>query len=133
VEERVGMNVLRADRGWSDGGPTVLLSPWWIREHWGRAFDIERVDDGMPGTQGLVVARPRQNPPSRAELERIDVREPREIAALSHNVNQLRREAAAARAHVAAEYESSRSWRVTAPLRKLYGAMRTALRGFGGP
>lgn len=134
VEERVGMNVLRADRGWSDGGPTVLLSPWWIREHWGRAFDLERIEDGaVPGTQGLVVARPRQNPPSRTELERIDVREPREIAALSHNLRQLRREAAAARAHVAAEYESSRSWRATAPLRKLNGAMRSALRGLRGP
>jgi SAM-dependent methyltransferase len=35
VEERIGMNVLTADRGWDEGGPTVLLSPWWIREHWG--------------------------------------------------------------------------------------------------
>ncbi len=34
-EDRVGMNVLRRDQGWDDGGPIVLMSDWWVREHWG--------------------------------------------------------------------------------------------------
>ena len=30
-EERIGMNVLKAHAGWDEGGPMVLMSPWWIR------------------------------------------------------------------------------------------------------
>lgn len=122
-EDGIGMNVLHADRGWKQGGPIVLLSPWWIREHWGRAFEIERLDDGATGgTHGLVVARPKPNPPQASELERVDASEPREIEAMRHNIRQLRREAAAAHAEVERviqSYESSRSWRLTAPLRTL--------------
>src|SRR6266566_5940336 len=40
VEDRIGMNVLRPGHSWDLGGPMVLHSPWWIRAHWGRAFDI---------------------------------------------------------------------------------------------
>jgi SAM-dependent methyltransferase len=122
-EGRIGMNVLNAGRSWEDGGPTVLLSPWWIREHWGRAYEIERIDDSaLFTTQGLVVARPKPDPGDRAELERIDAGDPREIAALRHNVEQLHREAR--RTQVELEraiegYETSLSWRLTAPLRRV--------------
>jgi hypothetical protein len=93
VEERIGMNVLKADQGWERGGPTVMMSPWWIREHWARAFEVVRLSaGGAPHTQGMVVARPKTKAPSRAELERIDPREPREVMALRHNICQLQRE-----------------------------------------
>jgi SAM-dependent methyltransferase len=119
-EDRVGMNVV-AERGWDEGGPSVLLSSWWITEHWGRAFEIDRIDSAAGwGTQGQIVARPKPDPPSKAELERIDSRDSREIEALRHNIRQLRREAGAARAEVtrtATGYESSLSWRLTQPLR----------------
>ena len=122
-EDRIGMNVLSAHRGWDRGGPSVLLSPWWIREHWGRAFEIEHIEDGRAfGTHGMVVARPRPDPPDRVELERINTDDPREIAALRHNIDQVGREAAAADAEVARTieaYETSLSWRATAPLRRL--------------
>jgi hypothetical protein len=32
------MNVLYHQRDWEIGGPAVLMSEWWVREHWGRAF-----------------------------------------------------------------------------------------------
>ncbi len=42
-ESRVGMNVYECGQQWALGGPMVLHSPWWIREHWGRAFDVLEV------------------------------------------------------------------------------------------
>lgn len=39
-EDRVGMNVLRHSQDWDAGGPMVLMSDWWVRSHWGRAFEI---------------------------------------------------------------------------------------------
>jgi SAM-dependent methyltransferase len=128
VEERIGMNVLKADEGFEHGGPMVLMSPWWIEEHWGRAFEIVRLTAGAtPPAHGMIVARPRPEAPTRAELERIDSDEPREITALRHNIRQLQQESAAARAdieRVTRGFESSRSWRVTAPLRRLGSRVR---------
>jgi SAM-dependent methyltransferase len=119
-EERIGMNVLHAERGWEQGGPVVLLSRWWIQEHWGRAFEIERLEDGAPwGNHGLVVARPKPRPPQATGLERIDPGEPREIAALRHNIEQLHRENHAEVQRLTQGYEASLSWRLTAPLRAI--------------
>ena len=39
-QDRIGMNVLRHDNPWTQGGPFVFISDWWLREHWGRAFDV---------------------------------------------------------------------------------------------
>src|SRR5205823_3371088 len=39
-EDRIGMNVLFHDQPWDRGGPMVLMSDWWVEEHWGRAFDL---------------------------------------------------------------------------------------------
>jgi len=33
VERNVGMNAYEAGQDWARGGPMVLHSPWWIREH----------------------------------------------------------------------------------------------------
>lgn len=38
--ERVGIQLTGAGRPWDEGGPFVFCSPWWIRSHWGRVFDI---------------------------------------------------------------------------------------------
>ena len=118
-EERIGMNVLKAHQGWDAGGPLVLLSPWWIREHWGRAFEILALEDaGIPHTHGRIVARPRPVAPARAELARIDPAEPRELVALQHNIRQLQRESAEA-TRMLGELEGARSRRLTAPVRRL--------------
>jgi SAM-dependent methyltransferase len=95
VEERVGMNVLNYGRDWDLGGPTVFLSPWWIRSHWGRAFEILGIHDvGTRGSHGLIVARKRPvaQPLTSAQLEQPDSHEPRELLALRHQVEQLLRE-----------------------------------------
>jgi SAM-dependent methyltransferase len=93
--DTVGMTVLDYEQSWERGGPTVFHSPWWLREHWGRAFEIVRLREGSaPREHGLVLLRRRPGPPvGAAELERIDVvGEPRELAALRHQVRMVQRE-----------------------------------------
>ena len=94
--DRVGMNVLRYGQDWAGGGPTVFLSDWWIRAHWGRAFEIvdihhDRDDRGavVPGTHGYVVMRKRDVAIAAPDLEALEPGEPREVAALRHNIAQL--------------------------------------------
>jgi SAM-dependent methyltransferase len=98
-EDRIGMNVLGRWKPWDSGGPIVFHSEWWLREHWGRAFDlltIERYDphehESLHMGQGCVVMRARPNPPDAGELMEPGT-DPRELAALRHNVDQLQREA----------------------------------------
>ena len=71
------------------------------------------------------MARAKPAAPTRDDLERIDAGEPREIAALQHNVAQLHREVAA----VTRDYESRRSAKLVASLR---GTARTVGRRIRG-
>jgi SAM-dependent methyltransferase len=88
-DERFGMNVLNEGQPWQLGGPTVIHSPWWLREHWGRAFDIVSLYSGSePTTHGWVVLRKRDVEIDAAELVRIGD-DPREAEALRHNVELL--------------------------------------------
>ncbi len=102
-DDLVGMNVLQHGLGWDRGGPIVLLSPWWIREHWGRAFEIVELQPsvGLPehviareGRQGhgLVLARKIANDVTAEGLREPSLDDPRELAALQHNISQLHRE-----------------------------------------
>jgi SAM-dependent methyltransferase len=86
-EDRIGMNVLRADQGWDEGGPLVLMSDWWVREHWERAFEFEATKPQMHG-QTWVMLRRREVSLSAWELER-PADDPRELRALRHNVTQV--------------------------------------------
>ena len=100
-EGRIGMTVLKKWNPWNDGGPIVFHSEWWIREHWGRAFEIEFLERSDPedeassgaSGQGAAVLRPRPNPPDPQRL-REPADDSREVAALEHNVEQLHHEAA---------------------------------------
>jgi SAM-dependent methyltransferase len=127
-DARFGMNVLNEGQPWHLGGPTVIHSPWWLREHWGRAFEIlELRPSGFandPGAgHGVVVARPRPEPSTVAGLEAVEAADPREISALRHNIAQLHHENEAKR-YWLDELQRSPSWRITAPLRKLKRAVR---------
>jgi hypothetical protein len=56
-EHRVGMNVLRHEQGWDDGGPMVLMTDWLVREHWGRAFEFVAVEPQVHGQSGALLHR----------------------------------------------------------------------------
>jgi SAM-dependent methyltransferase len=99
--DRIGMTVLDYGQDWDRGGPTVFHSPWWLREHWGRAFEFVQLREGSaPREHGLVLLRRRPGPPvTPGELERVDpVAEPRELTALAEQVRMLQRESAGLRA-----------------------------------
>jgi SAM-dependent methyltransferase len=167
-EDRVGMHVINKWNPWESGGPIVFHSEWWIREHWGRAFEVlslERTDpaNAVKG-QGAALFRRRSMPVDCAHLEQVgDDR--RELEAARHDVEQLHHEAAALFARLSSATDSclavaattknletervrligrverltaqveevqvqleristSRSWRLTAPLRAVAAALR---------
>ena len=82
-EDRIGMQVLGFGRPWSEGGPSVFHSEWWLRAHWGRIFDVVKVDrnEGRPGIQGLIALRKRPVRETSAGLELPEPGEPRELVA----------------------------------------------------
>lgn len=43
-EATVGMRVLHPDAGWDEGGPIVIHSERWVRERWGRAFEVVQLE-----------------------------------------------------------------------------------------
>jgi SAM-dependent methyltransferase len=97
--DRIGMTVLDYGQGWERGGPTVFHSPWWLLEHWGRAFEIVELREGSaPREHGLLLLRRRDVEVTPALLERIDRDEPREIEALRRQVTMLQRESSGLRA-----------------------------------
>ena len=110
VEDNFGMNVFGYGQPWDEGGPNVLLSPWWIRAHWGRAFDIVDLRDSGSGHGFVVLRKPASGPaPSPRDLERPEAGERREVLALQHDVEQLRREVRALRS-APAEQHSNEPW-----------------------
>lgn len=125
-EDRIGMNVLHHNVDWDHGGPVVLMSDWWMREHWGRAFEVVEIAPQIDNMT-WVLLRKRD-----VELTIEDVTapsdDPREYVALRHNLDQVRREleqealrGAIRLDEVRHSYEDSPSWRITRPLRALKG------------
>jgi SAM-dependent methyltransferase len=132
-EQIVGMNVLYPGASWDSGGPLVLHSRWWLEEHWGRAFEILDLRVGRPAGdpplygQSALVLRKRSVSIASEQLERVDVADEREWAALRQQAGSLGREAASLRRQLNV-YANSRSWRLTAPLRAI-GEWVRRLRG----
>lgn len=88
-ENRIGMNVLRHSQDWDVGGPMVLMSDWWVEEHWGRAFRILDRKPGFGQTWTLMEKKEIQLTPEELMEPGQD---PREIKALQHNITQLQAE-----------------------------------------
>jgi SAM-dependent methyltransferase len=90
-EDAVGMTVRRH---WTAQDAWVFHSEWWLREHWGRLFDVDAVARPPHGqvTHSYIALTKRDVEITKRELERIDPAEPRELAALQTNVRLLRQE-----------------------------------------
>ncbi len=95
-EDRVGMLILRPAQSWDLGGPMVLHSPWWIRGHWGRLFEVANLRPhgfaAAPGTGHGLVTLVKKSVLLTAEDLRRPNDDPREAIALAHNVDLLCRE-----------------------------------------
>jgi hypothetical protein len=157
-ESRIGMTVLSSPNGALRS--VVFYSEWWLRAHWGRAFEVSiEESDG----RRLAVLRRRSETVEAADLERPEPGDARELEAALANAVYLRRQLdRAERRHrgeleeqreemsrelmrrafavadqdwnrrgagspamvVAAEYESTTSWRITKPLRALGRILR---------
>ena len=127
-EATTGMNILYPSASWDVGGPLVMHSEWWLRAHWGRAFEILEILPSDPAGppplfgQGAVVMCKRQGEFTTDDLEAIQPDEPREYVALKQNIASLRREVAR---HTAVY--GTKSWRLTAPLRSAATLLRSEL------
>jgi SAM-dependent methyltransferase len=100
-EDEVGMKIRRPARDWSEGGPLVFHSRWWLEEHWGRAFEMIAMRPGVsreaaeskplqpPATHGTVLMRPKPGELTTEDLERVAAGEPREVLALEQNRREL--------------------------------------------
>ena len=103
-EDEVGMTIVGH---WRGPDADVLHSEWWLREHWGRAFDVLEVARPAPGENGSapaahshIVLRKREGRFTAEQLQHIDPREHRELAALQTNLRVQRYEIAALTADI---------------------------------
>ena len=124
-DRRFGMNVLNAGLSWADGGPSVWHAPWWIRAHWGRAFEIDELQPhgfatGDATGLGVVVMRKRKVDLTPEDLIAPEPGELREFDYLRANVEQLSRESASLRRSL------ERVQHVLRPVLPLYEPLRRA-------
>jgi SAM-dependent methyltransferase len=142
-DERIGMARLDLQKSWDIGGPNVLLAEWWVREHWGRGFEILRFQHADPASgagHDLVAMRRRQVDVTPEFLAEVDPTDPREYASIACNLELVLRQQTtppslmgepqadasnpdadlrAIRAEKALRaVTDSKSWRLTEPLRR---------------
>jgi SAM-dependent methyltransferase len=132
-EDEVGMVVVEHWQPWDRGGPMVFHSEWWLRAHWGRAFEILEVQRPRPSGDGppamwhtLVLARKRPTQLLPHELERLEPDEPRELNGLRTNLRLVRKELSAVTAHPSrfALREAVLRSPLASPLRSLRAKLR---------
>jgi SAM-dependent methyltransferase len=129
-ENKVGMSVVQQNPDWDSGGPAVLMSDWWVRAHWGRAFEVLHIEPQVHNMSWALM-RKRDVAITTGNIEEPSG-DPREFTALKHSLRQAQANAVdlvvrnqAQEQALRAEYERSLSWRVTAPLRRAVLLMRT--------
>jgi hypothetical protein len=84
-DSSVGMTVLSALDG--RGDRVVFHSEWWLRAHWGRAFEIVSIDEDRG--RSFVSLRRRDGEISAEDLERTDPDDARELEAARANASYL--------------------------------------------
>lgn len=155
--EELGRHVdAHGDNFYDSHGPHIYFAEWWIREHWGRAFEVIAVVDDQTspplgiqeGGPAVVVMRSNGRSCTSSELESPNTENPRDISALvadrpvllaeiAHLRWDRRRvlsevdiavaDAIAARAELSA-LRNSRSWRWTGPPRWIRSHIRPSAR-----
>ena len=132
-DERFGMSAFGfadPDMHW----PNVLHSDWWLREHWGRAFEVVELEAGVTDeyegglripTQGWIALRSREGDFTPAELEREDPDDPRYREARRFQYELLRAEGEELKQR-RQNLLGTASWRLTSPLRRAKAAARSA-------
>jgi SAM-dependent methyltransferase len=91
-DARTGIAMVDLHKHWDIGGPSVLISEWWLREHWGRAFEVlafQAADPAHGPGHDLVLLRRREKEVTPAQLAARDPTDPREVAALEYNLELL--------------------------------------------
>lgn len=94
-DDRIGMARVDLHKSWDVGGPDVLLSEWWVREHWGRAFEILRFEHANPAAgagHDLAVMRRRETEVTPDKLAAVDTVDRREHDAIICNLELLWRQ-----------------------------------------
>jgi hypothetical protein len=84
-ESRIGMTVVSALNG--PGRRIVFHSEWWLRAHWGRAFEIVSIEETESG--GLAILCTRPGDITADDLERPEPGDERELAAAQANAFYL--------------------------------------------
>ena len=95
-EDGLGMCVQRLAQTLDHtSGPRVLHSEWWLRAHWGRAFEIATLSPiGFAGTyHGYFLGRKKEVVLTRNDLERPEPGDDREIESARRQLEILEREA----------------------------------------
>jgi SAM-dependent methyltransferase len=117
-DEGIGMYVEAPWRGFVDAhGPAVWHSEWWLREHWGRLFEMVDLETRgfnpvleVHGGQGYVLMRPREVELAPEDLEQ-PADDPRELPAALQAAELLRREFREQMHHTLAERDRARGER----------------------
>ena len=137
-EDRIGMNPLLHGFPWDKGGPLAFNSPWWIRAHWGRAFEIVQLDApdrarrrqprdrrraqeaGSGQRRGPEGARARRAARDRARCATTSTSSPRSASSCAAPT----RPTSTATTPPSRRCGASFSWRLTSPLRRAKGRLR---------
>jgi ubiquinone/menaquinone biosynthesis C-methylase UbiE len=114
--------------------PNVFHSHWWLREHWGRAFEIVALrpgdfeeNSGENASHGWAVLQAREAELTPEQLEREDPDDRRYFEAHRFQFELLRAEGEELRRRARRDQEElvqSASWRLTAPLRRAKALLR---------
>jgi hypothetical protein len=84
-DSRIGMTIVSALDGPSRR--EVFHSEWWLRAHWGRAFEVVSIDEG--DERQIVLARRSVDDVTADDLERPEPGDPRELEAAQANAAYL--------------------------------------------
>jgi SAM-dependent methyltransferase len=90
-EDKIGMVISMPHRPWDHGGPDAFHSEWWLREHWGRVFEIVELDKGQPemlGHDWIIMRRDERTAPT-VEALKAPADDPRELASAQTNIELL--------------------------------------------